>query len=139
MDISCQREVQITLELDNRPGILADLCAHLADHRINLRAMTTSEAGDRGTVRLVVDRPEEATASLVEAGVAHSLEDVLAIEMANHPGGFAHVARVLSVAGINIDFIYASATSSMGRALGIFGVSDLDRALELDWVSAGPR
>jgi hypothetical protein len=57
----------------------------------------------------------------------------LAVEMPNNPGGFAHIARALSLAGINIDFIYASGLADTGKALGVFGVSDLERALRLDW------
>ena len=49
----------------------------------------------------------------------------LALEMPNAPGGFARVARVLALAGINIDSIYASAAPRAGVAFGILGVSDV--------------
>jgi hypothetical protein len=133
MAITCEKVQQLTLFLENRPGILADLCAHLADRGVNIRAITTLESTHTGTVRLVVDQPEATARILDEAGVAHSSSHCLALQMPNHPGGFATVAHTLSVAGINIDFIYASSTANATAALGIFGVSDLDRALELDW------
>ena len=133
MEIKAEKVEQITLSLENRQGILADLCAHLRDHRINIRAMTALESGDAGSVLLVVDNPEQAKNSLDEAGVVFTCSHCLAVEMPNHPGGFAHIAHTLSLAGINISLIYASATGSAGRALGIFGVSDLEKALTLDW------
>jgi hypothetical protein len=49
--------------------------------------------------------------------------------MPNHPGGLAEVARKLSIAGVNIDYIYGSSTAGSRTALGVFGVSDLERAL----------
>jgi len=41
----------------------------------------------------------------------------------------AEVARSLSVAGVNIDYLYGSSTAGSTTAFGVFGVSDLERAL----------
>ena len=133
MTFTCGRAVQITVFLENRPGILADLCAHVADRGVNIRAITTLESTDVGCVRLVTNNPELAVAVLEEAGVKCATSECLALQMPNHPGGFAGIARALSLAGINIDYIYASSTAESPTALGIFGVSDLEKALALDW------
>jgi hypothetical protein len=133
MNLKCRKVQQITVVLENRPGILADLCAHLSDRGINIRAMSTLEITETGGVRLVVDRPDLAKQALAEAGVKHATTDCLAIEMPNNPGGFGHIARTLSLAGININDIYATSQPGSPTALGIFAVSDLDRALNLDW------
>ena len=135
MRIKCKRIEQITVFLDNRPGVLADLCAHLSDRSINIRAMAVLDEPDTGTVRLVVDNPEPAKKILAEAGVKYTSTDCLAAEMPNSLGGFGGIARTLSLAGINIDAIYASAVPGAVTALGIFRVADLDRALALDWDS----
>jgi hypothetical protein len=133
MNVKCKKVEQITVFLDNRPGILADLCAHLSDRGINIRAMSTLENTETGGVRLVVDQPDLAKQTLTEAGVGHATTDCLAIELPNSPGGFGHVARTLSLAGVNINDIYATSQPGSPTALGIFAVSDLDRALNLDW------
>jgi hypothetical protein len=133
MAYTCEKVEQLNLFLENRPGILADLCAHLADNGINLRAITTLESTDTGIARVVVDKVETAKQTLIEAGVAFTTSWCLALEMPNHPGGFAEIARLLSLAGVNIDYIYASSTGGAGNALGIFGVSKLDKAMSLDW------
>ncbi len=130
MKIACERIQQLTLFLENRPGILADLCAHLSDRSVNVRALMTLESTDTGTVRVVVDDPEEARGLLSEAGVAHTTSECLGVQMPNYPGGLAEVARLLSVAGVNIDYLYGSSTAGSTTALGVFGVSDLERALE---------
>jgi hypothetical protein len=136
MNVKCEQVEQLTLFLENRPGILADLCAHLSDHRINVRAIAVLDSTDTGTVRLVVDKAELAKELLSAAGIAWATTSCLALEMPNSPGGFAGIARTLSLAGINIDYIYASSLAGTGRALGIFHVSDLKRALCLDWASS---
>ena len=133
MKFKCEKVEQLTVFLENRPGILADLCAHLSDRRISIRAMAVLDNADAGTVRLVADDPELAKKALSEAGVAYTSARCLALEMPNHPGGFAGIARTLSLAGININYIYASAVPGTGPALGIFSVSDMEGALALDW------
>lgn len=134
MNPKCKKVEQITAFLENRPGILADLCAHLCDRGINIRAMSTLENSEAGSVRMVVDQPHLAKQVLTEAGVAHATASCLAVELPNSPGGFGRIARTLSLAGININYIYATSLPGSSAALGIFAVSDLDRALGLDWV-----
>ena len=129
MKIACERVHELTLFLENRPGILADLCAHLCDRGVNVRAMMTLESHDGGAVRIVLDQPDEARELLSADGVAHSSAECLAVQMPNYPGGLAEVARLLSLAGVNIDYLYGSSTAGSSTALGIFGVSDLERAL----------
>ena len=129
MKIACERVQQLTLFLENRPGILADLCAHLCDRGVDVRAMMTLESTDTGAVRIVLDKPDEAREILSADGVAHNTAECLAVQMPNYPGGLAEVARILSLAGVNIDYIYGSSTAGSTTALGIFGVSDLGRAL----------
>lgn len=133
MPITCEKVEQVMVFLENRPGILADLCAHFADRKINIRAITTVEATETGVVRLVVDRPDVAKEILAEAGITYTTSNCLVLEMPNYPGAFARIARELAYAGINIDYIYATTTPSANAALGILGVSDLERALTIDW------
>jgi hypothetical protein len=133
MRVKCEEVEQLSLSLENRPGVLADLCAHLSDHHINIRAISVLENTNPGTVRLVVDNVESARRALVDAGVEFSSAKCLALVMPNCPGGFGGIARTLSLAGINIDYIYASAAGGTAAALGVLHVSDLKRALALDW------
>lgn len=135
MRFKCEEVEQLTISLENRPGVLADLCAYLSDRRVNLRAIAVVGNGNTGGGRLVAGDPEQAKQALSDAGVPYTSEKCLALEMPNNPGGLASFARTLSLAGINIDYIYASALADSTRAIGVFGVSDLERALALDWTS----
>ena len=107
----------------------------MADRNLDIRAISTIDNRDTGSVRLVVGNAEMTRAAFAEAGVACSTCICLAFEMPNTPGGFAAIARKLALGGVNIDYIYASAVPGPGPALGIFGVSDVERALSLDWES----
>lgn len=133
MTISAREVLEISLFLDNRPGILADLCAHLSERGIDMRAMSARGGAETGEVRLVVDHPDEVLASLEADGIRHSTSPRLQIEMPNRPGGLAEVARALALVGVNIDSIYGSATADTGTALLILDVSDLASALAVSW------
>jgi hypothetical protein len=124
---------QITIFLENRPGVIADLCAHLTEREISIRAITVLDTIDIGTVRMVLDDPEKAKEAFAAAGAAYVSVKCLAVEVPHRPGGFASVARKLSLAGINIEYFYASALGEGGSAMGIFRVSDLERALTLNY------
>jgi hypothetical protein len=133
MAITCEKVEQIVVFLENRPGILADLCAHLSDRGINIRALTSVEATETGVIRLILDRPDAAKEVLSEARVSYTTSHCLVVEMPNYPGGFALIARELALAGINIDYIYATTIPGASTALGVLGVSDLELALKIHW------
>ncbi len=124
-------ENQISAFLANKPGVVADLCSALTEHHINIRAITVLETIDIGTLRLIVDDVEAAKEALREAGAAFVVVPVITIPIANKPGEFARIARTIANAGINIEYVYATAVPDSDRSLGIFRVSDCARALAL--------
>lgn len=133
MQCKCEEVEQISIFLENRPGVVADLCTHLTDAEISIRAMAVLDTIDIGTVRMVVDDAEKAKEVFAAAGAAYVTVKCLAVEVPDQPGGFASAATKLSLAGINIEYIYASALNGADKAMGIFRVSDLERALKLDY------
>lgn len=119
---------QLTVAWQNRPGELANVCRALAEAGVNVEALATAEAGEYGAVRVLVDDVEAARAVFREAGVAHTTIDVLVVELPNRPGALAEVAGRLAEARINIEYFYASAAPGTDTALGVFKVSDPQRA-----------
>ncbi|MFH0981587.1 MAG: amino acid-binding protein [Planctomycetota bacterium] len=133
MQLKCEAVEQITIFLENRAGVVADLCAHLTERDISIRAMAMLDTIDIGTMRMVVDRPEQAKEALAAAGAAYVTVQCLALEVPNVPGGFAAVARKMLLAGVNIEYMYASSMPKADCAMGIFRVSDLEQALKLQY------
>ena len=126
-------EQQISAFLANKPGVVAHLCAALAEQGVNIRAMAVLDTVDIGTVRLIVDNVEAAREALDAAGAAYVSVPVIAIPVPNAQGGFARIAGTLANAGINIEYVYATAVSGSDYSLGIFRVSNHEAALELDF------
>jgi len=121
---------QLSLILENRPGVLADVCSDLGEQKINIEAVTVANLVDHSVVRMVVDDPKRAVHLLGAAGVLVLENEILAIELTNHPGALAEVAKRLGKAKVNIDYLYTSTPRPKGKATVYLRVNNLKRAQE---------
>lgn len=119
---------QISVFLDNRPGSLAKMARHLADKGINLRALSLAETRDFGTARLVVLDPDKCMQALKEAEYHFIETDVLAIEVADRPGGMADALEIITGEQLDVEYIYSMVSTKAGFAIVILRVSDPDKA-----------
>jgi len=127
------QEEQISAFLENKPGVVANLCAALTEREVNIKAMTVLDTKDIGTLRLVVDNLPEAQKALKEAGAAYILVPVVAVNIPNTPGMFGKIAREFADNEINIEYVYATVGSSESSSLAVFRVSDCNKALTVNF------
>jgi hypothetical protein len=116
---------ELTLRLQNTPGALGRLCQALADEKVNVLAMNLESSG---VLHLVPDNPVHAAGLL--RGRDYTLEerDVLYIQLSNGPGAIGSATRMLTDAGINIDYAFASAITDDQMTALIVAVNDAQRA-----------
>lgn len=126
-------EEQLSAFLANRPGVVANLSAGLAERGVMIKAMTVLDTVDIGTVRMVVDNVELAKKALDEAGAAYVVVPVIVIPIPNQQGAFAKIARTLATRNINIEYFYATASAGSDSTLGVFRVSNQKAAIEIDF------
>ncbi|MCX5851882.1 MAG: amino acid-binding protein [Deltaproteobacteria bacterium] len=119
---------QLSVFLDNRLASLAELTRHLANKGINLRALSIAETRDFGTIRIIVADPDACAAALHEAGYHFIETDVLAIEVADKPGGMADVLEIIARERIIVEYAYAMVEKREGFAVVILRVDDASRA-----------
>jgi len=119
---------QFSLALENRPGVLAEVCSELAAKAVNIEAMMASDVRGWGTVRLVVNHMETARKVLGGLGIQFVEEEVLAVHLSDRPGALGRVTRKLAENKINIDYAYGTIERGSPKALIIVAVSDLKRA-----------
>lgn len=100
---------QITVFLPNKPGKLAAMSHAIADAGVQIHALMVSETTDYGTVRLIVDRPDECLQALKDAGYAADITEVVAVPVDNVPGGLARVLDNLTTAGLDVGYAYCCA------------------------------
>jgi len=122
---------QLSVFLENKPGRLGHPCEVLAAAGINILTLCLADTEKFGLLRLIVDDPEKARKALEKAGCAVNVADVLAIEVADHPGGMEAVLAVLEPAGINVDYMYAFTLKRGRNAIMIVRFSDTDKAMDL--------
>lgn len=113
---------QVSVFLENKAGRLAEVSKLLSKAGINIRALSVADTSDYGILRLIVDEPQKAVDALVAEGFSASQTQVLAVEVADHPGGLAHVLEVLESAGVNVEYMYAFVQKASDDALVIFRV-----------------
>ena len=123
---------QLSVNLEDKPGALAQICSELARVAVNISAIMISEAPRGGPpLRLVVDNPNTAKKVLDSLKINYTEEEVLAIHLRERPGALGRVTRKLAEKGIDLHYAYGSIERNSDRALIIMAVSDLTRAAEI--------
>ena len=116
---------QISVFVENKPGALSAMTQVLAEQGVDMRALSLAETKDFGIVRIIVDKVYEATAALKDAGYVHSVTPVVGAAIPDTPGGLDQVLRVLSGAGVNVEYMYAFlGGKDVSHAYMIFRVED---------------
>ncbi|WP_169976752.1 ACT domain-containing protein [Tautonia rosea] len=110
---------EVTARLENKPGRLAKICAAMAHEKINIRAMSVMDSGDRSVLRMIAEPIDSTRQVLTSLGVEAEFHEVMAVELDNKPGALAKLLQRLADEHINIEYAYTSAVGQ-GRALGIF-------------------
>ena len=121
--MSIQRE--ITVKLANSPGTLGRVAQVLGAERINMLAMSVDPSG---ALRMVVDNPLHAAGTLRDQHYNIEERDVLYAAMPNEPGSLGRALRLLSDAGINVEYAYASGIDRVSMVGVVIGVGDAQRA-----------
>jgi hypothetical protein len=123
-----ERRTQLSVYLENRVGALAALCDLIARRAINLLAICAIDTVEEAVLRMVPADADAARRALEDHGFRAIETPVLAVELANAPGATGQLAASLAEAGINIDYLYASAHPEEGRALLVVRTHQIDLA-----------
>ena len=121
---------QIAVFLDNRPGTLARVCDALADAKINIYAISTSDTVDHSVVRLVLSDPRKALSLFEERGTLAVEDDVILVDDYNRPGKLAEIARTLRAAKVNIEYLYCATPPRAKKGLLVLRVNNVKKALK---------
>jgi hypothetical protein len=120
---------QISVFLENKKGRLYDAIRILGQKGIDIKTLTIAENENFGILRMIVDSPEESLQVLHAHNFVASITDIVAVEVADHPGGLAQVLKVLDENKINIEYMYAFVEKRADKAILVFRFDDLDKAI----------
>ena len=122
---------QLAIFLDNRPGTLARVADALAEAKINIYAISTSDTVDHSVIRIVVDDYRKALNVFEAHGTLVVDDDVLMVEGSNKPGSLAKLAHKLANAKINIEYAYCATHPEEKKGLIILRIKDAKKALKV--------
>ncbi|NIM05136.1 MAG: ACT domain-containing protein [Armatimonadetes bacterium] len=122
------RGVQLCVSLENKPGQLARVGAALARAKVNIEAISVVDTASGCLVRLVTSSSAKAKVALSKAGMPPMQQPVIVLRLLDAPGALAKVARKLSSARINIDYVYGSAAGTGKASLLVLGVDNIAKA-----------
>lgn len=121
---------QISVFLENKPGQLKLACQRLAEANINILTLSLADSKQFGILRLITPEWERAQAVFKEANLTANITEVLAVEVADRPGGLLNILESIDEAGLNVEYMYAFTFGREGKAVLIFRFGDPDAAIE---------
>jgi hypothetical protein len=122
---------QLSVFLENRPGHLSQVCGVLADAGLSIATMTLADTSEFGILRLILRDWQRAKEVLAAAEFAVNVIDVMAIEVADEPGGLERVLKAAEAENLSVEYMYAFACQSRAHALMVIRFDDLTRAGEV--------
>ena len=119
---------QISVFVQNEKGALVGVLDTLAAANIEIRALSIADTKDFGILRMITANNEKAALALAEAGFISTVTEVIAVCTSDKPGGLAAEIKVLSDAGINLEYLYAFVAKSGEEAYVVLRVDDNEGA-----------
>lgn len=122
---------QISIFLENRVGRLQEVAQVLAGNAVNIRALSLADTSDFGILRLIVNKPEEATQVLRQSGFTVRENEVIAAEVEDRPGGLSRLLSLFAGSGISVEYMYAFVERRTTNAVMIFRVESVPKAVKV--------
>lgn len=122
---------ELAVSVANKIGILADMSKILADHGINIEAVS-GQAFDDNTAKIIMvtDDNLRATDALKKSGYMSIKEsEAIIIDLENKPGALKHITAILATEEIDIRHIYGTACASVCPSRVVLSTSDNQKAL----------
>jgi hypothetical protein len=120
---------QLSLFLENKPGHLRAICRTLSDAGINIVTLSLADTQQFGILRLIIGEWQRAKQVLEGKGFVVAVNEVVATEVEDRPGGMAEILDVIQTAGVNIEYMYAFTFRRGNRAVLIFRFDNPDKAV----------
>ena len=120
---------QLSVFLENKTGCLNEMLAVLAEHSINIIALTVADTSEYGIVRMILSDPETALEALRKEQFTVRMHDILSLEMDAAPGSLSKILDLLAAADICIEYVYAFSFGS--KSIAVFRTNNREKAIEV--------
>ena len=120
---------QLSVFLENREGRLDEVLKTLADHEVNIVALSLADTSDYGMLRMIVSDPEKGKRVLKEAGITAMLTDVVALRVPHATGSLSKAMHQIVEGGVNVEYMYSFANGNDASA--VLKCDDPKRVVEI--------
>lgn len=120
---------QLSVFLENREGRLDEVLKTLADHEVNIVALSLADTSDYGMLRMIVSDPEKGKRVLKEVGITAMLTDVVALRVPHATGSLSKAMHQIVEGGVNVEYMYAFANGNDASA--VLKCDDPKRVVEI--------
>ncbi|MBP5272883.1 MAG: amino acid-binding protein [Clostridia bacterium] len=97
---------QVSVYAANKKGAMNRITTALREANVNLLALVTNDSAEFGTIRMIVDTPEEALYALRDAGDISQLTDVIGVEIFDEVGGLDKLLADITFMNVSVDYLY---------------------------------
>lgn len=115
---------QLTVFVENKPGALVAITSTLAEHKVNIRALSIADTQEFGILRMIVSDNDTALVTLTREGYLIKTTDVVGVKIGDQPGKLSKALQVLDEAGINMEYLYAFMSRTEKHAYVVLRVAD---------------
>lgn len=123
--------VQFSVFLPKKPGMLGRVVQQLADRKVNILAVSMMDGTEHGVLRLVAENPDQVRRTLAEVDAPHAETAVITSTLPNRPGALAELVERLDQEHIQVLYAYCTSGVKNGKGLGVFKVSNPNKAIQV--------
>lgn len=121
---------EIGFTMPNKVGLLSEITTAIAGAKVNITAICAYGMENTAYFMLTTDGNAKAKKALSPLGVAIEEKDVVEVEVLDKPGELQKVAKKIADAGIDIEYMYATASSGKKETC-IFMTSDNSKTVKV--------
>lgn len=120
---------QISIFLENKEGRLKKAINILSQANTNIRALSIADTSEFGILRLIVPEPEKAQKKLEENNFVVKVNEVIAVEVPDQPGGLDSILSILYGSQINVEYLYAFVEKNEDKAIVVIKTENIDEGI----------
>lgn len=121
---------EIGFTMPNKVGLLSEITTAIAGAKVNITAICAYGMEESAYFMLTTDSNAKAKKVLAPLGMAIEEKDVVEVEVQDKPGELQKVAKKIADAGIDIEYMYATAGAAKKETC-IFMTSDNAKAIKV--------
>ena len=100
---------EISFTMSNKVGLLSEITRAIAGAKVNIRSICAYAMENKAFFMPTTDSNPKAKKALAPLGVGIEEKDVVEVELPNKSGELEKVAKRMADAGIDIEYMYATA------------------------------